>query len=128
MKNDLTVNRKKKLMTVMTRSDLVFKKKLRVFLFPEHSIKLDKNLNLYSLSGADRYKLFCGTMFVPALILTLLDRGGRGEEGRFCHFHVSLLIIVSCISQFQALPPPGNPWANFLVKSQGAGYPWDPLF
>ena len=99
-------------------------------------LNLIKILTCAQFSGADGYKLFCGPMFVPVLTSTLLDPGGR-----FRQFHVSLPIIVLCISQFHGLPSPGQapgkkfkncqipaPKANFLVKSQGAGLPWNPLF
>ena len=76
MKNSVTVN-KSVLVTVMSRSDLAFYENNYVmFLFSEHPIKINKNLNFAQFSGADRYILFCGPMFVPALILTLLDPRG----------------------------------------------------
>ena len=46
------------------------------YFFSEHPNRPDKNLNLCAqFSGGDRYKLFCGPMFVLGLILTLLDPG-----------------------------------------------------
>ena len=52
LKNAVTVNGKKQLMTVMTKSDL---------------FSNDENYVVFLFSGADR--LFCGPMFVPVLIL-----------------------------------------------------------
>ena len=50
--------------------------KIMLYFHFQNTLKINKNLNFAQFSGADWYILFCGPMFVPALILTLLDPRG----------------------------------------------------